>query len=141
MQARGTSPDVRLRRSLSMALSGHLRELRQRLMISACGLLVGMVIACVIIDPVIHALSAPIQALAREHDNHLAALNFDTVTSAFDLRLRISFALGILLSAPVWLWQIWAFIMPAMTSARFGTRWGSSAPQCHCSSGGPPSGG
>ena len=33
----------------------------------------------------------------------------------FDLRLRISFAVGLLISAPVWLWQIWAFLMPGLT--------------------------
>ena len=40
---------------------------------------------------------------------------FDTVTSGFDLRIRISFAIGLMISAPVWLWQIWAFIMPGLT--------------------------
>ncbi len=37
------------------------------------------------------------------------------MTSAFDLRMRIAFSIGIFLSAPVWLWQIWAFIMPGLT--------------------------
>jgi sec-independent protein translocase protein TatC len=27
----------------------------------------------------------------------------------------MSFAIGLLLSAPIWLWQIWAFIMPGLT--------------------------
>ena len=40
---------------------------------------------------------------------------FSTVTSGFDLKLRIAFAIGLLISAPVWLWQIWAFIMPGLT--------------------------
>ena len=40
---------------------------------------------------------------------------FSTVTGAFDLRLRMSFAIGLLISAPIWLWQIWAFVMPGLT--------------------------
>ena len=40
---------------------------------------------------------------------------FSTVTSAFDLKLRMSFAIGLLISAPIWMWQIWAFIMPGLT--------------------------
>ncbi|HOQ23019.1 MAG TPA: twin-arginine translocase subunit TatC, partial [Microbacterium sp.] len=38
-----------------------------------------------------------------------------TITGPFDLRLRISFVVGIILSAPVWLWQLWAFLMPGLT--------------------------
>ena len=40
---------------------------------------------------------------------------FSTVTSGFDLKLRMSFAIGLLISAPFWMWQIWAFIMPGLT--------------------------
>jgi Tat protein translocase TatC len=48
-------------------------------------------------------------------DENAVTLMFATVTSAFDLRVRIAFAVGVLISAPVWLWQIWAFLMPGLT--------------------------
>jgi sec-independent protein translocase protein TatC len=98
-----------------MSLAQHLRELRKRLMIAAAGLVVGMIIAFIITEPVIDLLTLPIQQVAAAHGQSYVRLNFDTVTSGFDLRMRIAFAIGLLLSAPVWLWQVWAFVMPGLT--------------------------
>ena len=53
----------------------------------------------------------------------LTALNFTTVTSGFDLRMRIAFAIGLLISAPVWLWQLWAFVMPGLTRKEIRYTW------------------
>jgi sec-independent protein translocase protein TatC len=39
---------------------------------------------------------------------------FPTISSAFDLRLQIAFTLGIVLSSPVWLYQIFAFLVPGL---------------------------
>ncbi|MFB7890961.1 twin-arginine translocase subunit TatC [Microbacterium sp. NPDC056044] len=96
-----------------MSLGQHLRELRNRFFIAAIALIVGMVIAFIITDPIIHWITEPIRIIAEERGD--AALNFGTVTSAFDLRMRIAFSIGLFLSAPIWLWQIWAFIMPGLT--------------------------
>ncbi|MET0297314.1 MAG: twin-arginine translocase subunit TatC [Microbacterium sp.] len=99
-----------------MGLGQHLVELRKRLMIAAAALVVGMVVAFFITDPVIHLITEPIRVIAeREGETNKVELMFSTITSGFDLRLRMSFAIGILISAPVWLWQIWAFVMPGLT--------------------------
>src|SRR5690606_34093228 len=100
-----------------MSLGGHLVELRRRLMIAALGLVVGMVVAFFVTDPVIHFMTGPIRILDAERGTStpFAQLVFSTVTSAFDLRMRMAFAIGLLLSAPVWMWQIWAFIVPGLT--------------------------
>jgi sec-independent protein translocase protein TatC len=103
------------RRDKRMSLGEHLVELRRRLMIAAAALLVGMVIAFVVTDPIIHWITDPIREIADKRGDEFSALNFTAVTSAFDLRMRIAFTIGIFLSAPVWLWQIWAFIMPGLT--------------------------
>jgi sec-independent protein translocase protein TatC len=98
-----------------MSLAGHLLELRRRLMIAAAALVVGMIVAFIITDPVIHWITEPIRIIADKRGDDFSALNFGTVTSAFDMRMRIAFSIGIFLSAPVWLWQVWAFIMPGLT--------------------------
>ena len=98
-----------------MSLGQHLLELRKRLIIAAAGLLVGMIIAFVISGPVIDLLTVPIAQIAAQHGHDYTKLNFDTVTSGFDLRMRIAFSIGLLISAPVWLWQLWAFVMPGLT--------------------------
>ena len=75
-----------------------------------------MVVAFFITDFVIYLITEPIRQIAeREGEAAKVELMFSTVTGAFDLRLRMSFAIGILISAPIWLWQIWAFIMPGLT--------------------------
>ena len=98
-----------------MSIGAHLVELRKRLMWAAAALVVGMVVAFVITDPIIHLITEPIRVIAERRGDDFSALNFTSVTSAFDLRMRIAFSIGIFLSAPVWLWQIWAFIMPGLT--------------------------
>ncbi|MFE1644998.1 twin-arginine translocase subunit TatC [Microbacterium sp. P01] len=96
-----------------MSLGGHLVELRKRLMISAAALIVFMVAAFFLSEPIIDLLTVPVDVINQRTGN--AALNFSTVTGAFDLRVRIAFAVGLLLSAPVWLSQIWLFISPGLT--------------------------
>ncbi|BDV30524.1 Sec-independent protein translocase protein TatC [Microbacterium terricola] len=103
------------RRDTRMTLAQHLLELRRRLMIAAIALVVGMIIAFIITGPVIELLTEPIRMVADNRGDNLAQLNFDTVTAPFDMRMRIAFAIGLLLSAPVWLWQLWAFLMPGLT--------------------------
>jgi sec-independent protein translocase protein TatC len=105
------------RRDRRMSLGQHLIELRKRLMIAAAALIVGMVVAFFITDPVIDALTEPIRIVAANRHEDFVALNFESVTSGFDLRMRIAFAIGLLLSAPIWLWQIWAFVVPGLTRA------------------------
>jgi len=95
-----------------MSLAAHLVELRKRLMIAAAALVVGMVVAFFISDPIIDYISRPFNAIDNEG---LVGLTFSSVTSPFDLRVRIAFTIGLFLSAPVWLWQVWAFLMPGLT--------------------------
>jgi len=103
------------RRDKRMSIGAHLVELRKRLVIAALGLVVGMVIAFIITDPVIQLITEPIRVINEQRGDAQSMLNFPTVTSAFDLRIRIAFTIGIFLSAPVWIWQIWAFVVPGLT--------------------------
>lgn len=104
-----------------MSLGQHLIELRKRLVISAAALVVAMIIAFIITDPVIRLITIPIADVAAARGDDLdVQVMFTTVTGPFDLRIRIAFAIGILLSAPVWLWQIWAFVMPGLTRKEIG---------------------
>jgi sec-independent protein translocase protein TatC len=103
-------------RDKRMSLADHLREFRKRLLIAAAALVVGMIVSFILTDTIILAMTEPIRVVAEERgEAGDVTLMFATVTSAFDLRIRISFAVGLLLSAPVWLWQIWAFLMPGLT--------------------------
>ena len=100
-----------------MSLGAHLKEARRRLIIAVIGLVLGMVVAIFVTDPVIWYITEPIRIIdaQRGTDTPFAQFVFSGISTGFDLRLRIAFAIGMLLSAPVWLWQIWAFIMPGLT--------------------------
>ncbi|MCT9820178.1 twin-arginine translocase subunit TatC [Microbacterium sp. W1N] len=99
-----------------MSLAEHLKELRKRFVIGAIALVVGMVAAWFLTDPIIWAMTEPIRVVAETRgEDDVVTLMYQSITGPFDMRLRISFAVGILVSAPVWLWQLWAFLMPGLT--------------------------
>jgi sec-independent protein translocase protein TatC len=96
-----------------MKLSGHLRELRKRLFRSAYAILAGTIFGWTIFDQVFHALQEPVIQLSKESGVR-ATINFGSVVSAFDLQVQISFFIGIFITSPFWLYQIWAFVAPAL---------------------------
>lgn len=99
-----------------MSLAGHLIELRNRLMIAVAAIVVAMVVAYFLTDPFMELITRPVRDLAESRGEEAnIEVMFTTVTGAFDLKLRMSFAIGILLAAPIWLWQIWAYIMPGLS--------------------------
>lgn len=97
-----------------MSLGGHLRELRKRIYISALAIVLGAVLGWFFSDAILAMLREPIYAIAASQ-NRVATLNYDAITSAFDLKLQIAITLGFVISSPVWLYQIWAFFIPGLT--------------------------
>ena len=105
--ARKKNPDAK------MSLSGHLKELRNRLFWSALFILAGSIAGWFMFDAVFDELQRPIVELADKPGSN-ATINFPTVVSAFDVRLQVSIFLGVLMSSPVWLFNLWAFITPGL---------------------------
>ena len=105
--ARGGNPERK------MSLADHLRELRKRLFWIAGFILVGTVGGWFLFDPVFDLLQRPILELSENRGAN-ATVNFGTVVSAFDLRIQVSIFLGLLVSSPFWLFQLWAFITPGL---------------------------
>ena len=116
-----------------MSLGAHLGELRRRLARAAGGFLLGGVAGWFLSGMVLDAIREPILEVARSQ-HRMAQLNFSGITAAFDLRLQIALMLGAVLSSPIWLYQVWAFFVPAMTRASSGTRSVSSRARCRFSS-------
>lgn len=97
-----------------MSLGQHLLELRKRLFLAAAGIAVGAIIGWFLSDFVWDQLREPIYAIINaQHRN--AQINYPNITSAFDLKLKISFYVGLIISSPMWLYQIFAFLMPGLT--------------------------
>jgi sec-independent protein translocase protein TatC len=104
----------RTKRDAKMSLGQHLLELRKRLFLAAIGILIGAVIGWFLSDFIWDQLRAPIYAIAHaQHRN--AQINYPNITSSFDLKLKISFYVGLIVSSPMWLYQIFAFLTPGLT--------------------------
>jgi sec-independent protein translocase protein TatC len=97
-----------------MPLREHLRELRSRFIKSAIAVMVGAVVGWFLYDPIIVELKAPLVQVAKER-GVLVDINYGDVASPFNLKLKISALLGVALASPVWLHQLWAFIVPGLT--------------------------
>ncbi|WP_297602072.1 twin-arginine translocase subunit TatC [Microcella sp.] len=96
-----------------MSIGEHLRELRRRLGISAAVLLVAAVAGFFLADVVWAELSRPLQQVALASGRE-AQINYTSVTEAFDTRMMIALAIGVVLSSPMWLYQTWAYVVPAL---------------------------
>ncbi|AUZ88587.1 twin-arginine translocase subunit TatC [Arthrobacter agilis] len=95
-----------------MSVHAHLQEAHKRLLRAAVGLLIGAIIGYVLSDQVLAVLRAPIEVLAESRN---ASLNYDSVSAAFDLKVKIALFAGVAVSSPVWLYQVFAFFLPGLT--------------------------
>jgi sec-independent protein translocase protein TatC len=98
-----------------MSLGDHLRELRNRLIVALIAIVAGGVVGWLVYDRLLLALSEPLRALSHRRGGGLVELNFAGVTTAFSLKLKVSLFVGVILASPVWLYEVWAFIVPGLT--------------------------
>lgn len=94
-----------------MPLIEHLLELRKRLMWAAVAILVGAVAGWFLSDLVLQFLTGPLQSQGKA----FAKINFGSITGAFDVRFEIAIIVGVVITSPIWLFQIFAFLTPAFT--------------------------
>jgi sec-independent protein translocase protein TatC len=110
-----------------MPLFDHLRELRNRVVKMALGLVAGMAVGFIFFTPVWHVIERPLcRAYVRGHTGcNLLGTNMLVNQSPLDpfyLRVKVAMIVGIVLSSPVWLYQVWAFIAPGLYARE--KRWG-----------------
>jgi sec-independent protein translocase protein TatC len=106
---RKTNPEGR------MALADHLRELRNRIMISGSAIVVGAVVGWIYYDQVLGGLTKPLRDIAAQRDQGVVNINFGGMTDAFAVQVTVSLFVGLILASPVWLMQLWGFIVPGLT--------------------------
>jgi sec-independent protein translocase protein TatC len=97
-----------------MSLGDHLRELRRRVVISAVAIAALSVVGWLEYDRLFNALMAPLREVAAQRHG-LVDINFGGITQPFTVQLQVAFFVGIILASPVWLYQIWGFIVPGLT--------------------------
>jgi len=93
-----------------MSFLEHLDELRKRLIYIVYSLLAGCVIAYIFIGKIFDFIMRPMQQVLGP----TAHLQFTSGAEPFMLYVKIGFLVGIFLSAPLILWQVWKFIAPGL---------------------------
>ncbi|WP_261987623.1 twin-arginine translocase subunit TatC [Actinomadura sp. HBU206391] len=99
-----------------MSLMEHLRELRNRLIKASLALILGTIIGWIVFNPVWEFLKEPYCSLPASHalEKDKCTLVVNGIFSSFFLRLKIGFIIGMVVSAPIWLYQLWAFVAPGL---------------------------
>ena len=101
----------------TMSVMDHLGELRTRLIISGAAFLAISIVAFFFYEPLVEFLRRP---LCSVNPKLLGSQGCDLVylklLGAFNFRLKLTALVGIALSSPIWLYEIWAFVTPALTT-------------------------
>jgi sec-independent protein translocase protein TatC len=97
----------------SMTLLEHLRELRSRLFKASLGIVVGMIVGWFLSSWVMGLLRDPYCNATHTSGDKCSFIAL-SVTDPFGLQLKVALMVGLIVAAPVWLYQLWAFIAPGL---------------------------
>lgn len=101
-----------------MSLADHLRELRYRIIVATVAIVIGSLVAAIWYDPLYQILMRPylvaVEMLKQSNPNLTSSTVISGVSTPFILALQVCMVAGLVVSSPVWLYQLWAFIVPAL---------------------------
>ncbi len=102
----------------TMSLYDHLRELRYRVTVAAAGIIVGALICIFFYTWLIDFFLAPWERAKRTLEASGASLEIVNtgVTQPFTLAVIVCVLGGVAIAAPIWLWQVWAFVAPGLVA-------------------------
>jgi sec-independent protein translocase protein TatC len=102
--------------AVAMPLTDHLRELRSRLVKSGVAIAIGMVVGWVYYVQLFAWLSEPFEAVVEQAqgEGRTVTLALTGVADPFVLQMQVAAVAGVVLSAPVWLYQLWRFVTPGL---------------------------
>jgi sec-independent protein translocase protein TatC len=100
-----------------MSLGGHLRELRNRITVAALAVIVGGSVGWIYYSPLLDKLQEPLRQVAEARHTDLVKLNFGGggITEPFSIKIKVAIFVGLLIASPVWIYELWAFVMPGLT--------------------------
>jgi len=103
--------------SAKMPLLEHLREFRKRVVKSSAAISLAALIGWFFYNEIITKLAQPVCDLAaaqRTGSNTCGSLYINGVLGPLNLQIKVALLTGVILGAPIWLYQLWAFIAPAL---------------------------
>ncbi|MGI5950970.1 MAG: twin-arginine translocase subunit TatC [Brooklawnia sp.] len=108
----------KLDESGAMSLWDHLREIRYRLIVSSLAVVVLFIVAFIFYRPIVELVLYPYtvaaeKVLERNPNAVIQVVNMGVATPML-LALKASALAAIIAACPVWLYQLWAFIVPGL---------------------------
>jgi sec-independent protein translocase protein TatC len=98
-----------------MALADHFRELRARLMKSVLALVVATIASFFFYNQLLHLVTGPFNdARDRLGSDTNTVIYVSGVGGGLMIQLKLCALSGVVLSSPVWLYQVWAFVLPGL---------------------------
>jgi sec-independent protein translocase protein TatC len=100
-----------------MPLLEHLREFRRRVVRSSIVILIASGIGWYFYNPIITTLAKPVCDLSQAQAigaSHCGALYINGILGPLNLQIKVALLTGIIISAPIWLYQLWSFIAPGL---------------------------
>lgn len=94
-----------------MGLWGHLDELRSRLVKALFTILALFVVSLAFSTKILNILKKPLEAALPSGTN---ALHFTGPMDVFMVNVKVAFLMAVIFGAPVWLYQFWKFLEPAL---------------------------
>ncbi|MER6389107.1 twin-arginine translocase subunit TatC [Streptomyces sp. NPDC059382] len=105
-----------------MPLVEHLRELRNRLLKSVLAIILITSVAAFfykdlidfMLKPMLGSVGCTDGVVSQRNGRPCADMTVNGLIAPFSIALKVSLTAGIVLSAPVWLYQLWAFVAPGL---------------------------
>ncbi len=100
-----------------MPLLEHLRELRRRVVRSSIIILLASGVGWYFYNQIITTLARPVCDLTKAkatQATHCGSLYINGVLGPLNLQIKVALLTGLIISAPLWLYQIWAFVSPGL---------------------------
>jgi sec-independent protein translocase protein TatC len=105
---RGANPDGH------MPLMDHIRELRNRIVKAALGIVLGMVVGLIFFHPIWNFITHPYCNAVRCNGQFGHTLTITGPLDGFYLHIKVAVVAGVVLTSPVWFYQLWAFVAPGL---------------------------
>src|SRR5688500_16829618 len=97
-----------------MALREHLAELRRRVVFGAIAIVLGAIGGWFLATPVMETfIIDPLQEASAEGQD--VTFTYRAIADAFNIQVKMSILIGFVISSPVWIYQLWAFVTPGLT--------------------------
>lgn len=107
-----------------MALADHFRELRARLLKATLALVLATIASFFFYEWLINLITGPYEsavAMLDEQDAANTEIFVSGIGGGLMIQLKLCALSGVILSSPVWLYQLWAFLLPGLKKSE--RRW------------------